>query len=121
MARLIIFISLLFGVLLPLALGQVGKDEKTFGWVGDVLFGNCQMSRCRSDFSRAQYCCSTGKNTRCCTYTGGNWGNGGNNGGNWGNGGNNGGNWGNGGNNYNNNKPGTCPNYKVVGDKAHRG
>merc|ERR1719483_1683916 len=95
MSRFSIFFCLCVSILLPLALGQVAKDEKTFGWVGDVLFGNCQMSRCRSDFSRAEYCCRTGENRGCCSYTGGN---GGNNGGNWGNG-------------NSNNKPGRCPNY----------
>merc|ERR1712106_62241 len=105
MSRFSIFFCLCVGMVLPLAQGQIAKDEKTFGWVGDVLFGNCQMSRCRSDFSRAEYCCRTGGNRGCCSYTGGN---GGNNGGNWGNGQNNGGNWGNG---NSNNKPGRCPNY----------
>eukprot|EP00092_Neocalanus_flemingeri_P030600 GFUD01033225.1.p1 GENE.GFUD01033225.1~~GFUD01033225.1.p1 ORF type:complete len:175 (-),score=34.79 GFUD01033225.1:74-598(-) len=98
MVRFSAFLMLVAVVILRKVDGQVAKDEKTFGWVGDILFGNCQISGCRSDISRAQYCCRTGKNTRCCSYTGGNGGNG-NNGGNWNNGGNN------------NNKAGTCPNY----------
>merc|ERR1711872_1205279 len=90
---------------------------------------SCSTSLCRTDRTRAEYCCSKG-DTGCCRYSigsGGGWNNGGSNGGssnsggngnNGGNdvnegsnGGNNqGGNWNNGGNN-NNNKPGTCPPY----------
>merc|ERR1711902_323489 len=80
-ALIVIFLSV---TAISLTKGQTGKDEKTFGWVGDILFGNCQESRCRQDFSRAEYCCRNER--RCCSYSGGNWGNGWNNGGGWNNG-----------------------------------
>merc|ERR1712073_204496 len=95
--RIILLLSLL-----TLSLAAIGKDEKTFGWMGDLIFGNCDTSTCRYDQGRARQCCDSGRNTRCCRYTGG--GNGGWN--NGGGGGNNGGGWNNGGG-YNNNKPGS--------------
>merc|ERR1712013_8095 len=56
---------------------------------------SCQTTFCRTDMSRAEYCCSK-KHTACCRYAGAGW----NNGGNDVNGGSN-----------NNNKPGSCPAY----------
>merc|ERR1712013_523637 len=72
---------------------------------------SCQTTFCRTDMSRAEYCCSK-KHTACCRYAGGGWNNGGNHVSEGSNGGssNNGGNDGNGGSN-NNNKPGSCPAY----------
>merc|ERR1719376_1555558 len=86
---------------------------------------NCQAMLCRTDMSRAEYCCSK-KHTACCRYVGG-AGSGGSGGSGWNNGGhhgnegsNSGGNWNNGGNgnnegshggSKNNNKPGSCPAY----------
>merc|ERR1719499_2081877 len=99
MMKIVFYIFLVECGIIMNASGQIAKDEKTFGWVGDVLFGDCQTSRCRSDYSRAEYCCRSGKNTGCCAYAGGNYGNGGS----WGNGGANNGNY--------NNKPGSCPPY----------
>merc|ERR1712066_156850 len=93
MTRISTYLCLIIGLLVPITLAQFGN------------FGSCQISLCRTRFSRAEYCCRTGENRGCCSYTGGN---GINNGGNWGNGINNGGSWGNG--NYNN-KPGQCPSY----------
>merc|ERR1712038_605199 len=82
--------------LISMSLAAVGKDQKTFGWMGDLIFGNCDTSTCGYDTYRARECCNSGRNTRCCSYVGG---------GGWDNGG-----WNNGGN-YNNNKPGSCPPY----------
>merc|ERR1711874_945841 len=82
---------ILFLTLVSLSLAAIGKEEKTFGWMGDILFGNCDTATCRYDTNRARDCCNSGRNTRCCSYVGG---------GGWNNGGN-----------YNNNKPGSCPSY----------
>merc|ERR1712038_2203820 len=81
--------------LISMSLAAVGKDQKTFGWMGDLIFGNCDTSTCRYDTYRARECCNSGRNTRCCSYVGGGGGGGG---------------WNNGGD-YNNNKPGSCPPY----------
>merc|ERR1712013_878895 len=53
---------------------------------------SCQTTFCRTDMSRAEYCCSK-KHTACCRYAGGGWNNGGNhNGGNQNDGNHSGGN-----------------------------
>merc|ERR1711872_128361 len=82
-----------FTIFMFLVLGVLVLIPGTFGQFGN--YGSCRISICRTQLSRAEYCCSSGENRGCCSYTGGNgW----NNGGNWGNG------------NYNN-KPGQCPSY----------
>ena len=57
--RIILLLSLL-----TLSLAAIGKDEKTFGWMGDLIFGNCDTSTCRYDQGRARQCCDSGRNTR---------------------------------------------------------
>ena len=57
--RIILFLSLA-----SLSLAAIGKDEKTFGWAGDILFGNCDTATCRYDRNRARECCNSGRNTR---------------------------------------------------------
>merc|ERR1711953_1566024 len=83
--RIILLLSLL-----TLSLAAIGKDEKTFGWMGDLIFGNCDTATCRYDRDRARECCNSGRNTRCCSYVAGGGGGGGwNNGGNYNNNNNN--------------------------------
>ena len=50
--------------LASLSLAAIGKDQKTFGWAGDILFGNCDTATCRYDSNRARECCNSGRNTR---------------------------------------------------------
>ena len=50
--------------LASLSLAAIGKDQKTFGWAGDILFGNCDTATCRYDRNRARECCNSGRNTR---------------------------------------------------------
>ena len=56
--------NILFLSLVSLSLAAIGKDEKTFGWMGDIIFGNCDTSTCRYDRNRARDCCNSGRNTR---------------------------------------------------------
>ena len=50
--------------LVSLSLAAIGKDEKTFGWMGDIIFGNCDTYTCSQDRNRARECCNSGRNTR---------------------------------------------------------
>ena len=50
--------------LFSLSLAAVGKDQKTFGWMGDLIFGNCETYTCSQDTQRARECCNSGRNNR---------------------------------------------------------